>query len=99
MSSEFTVDLDHLDEIVARLAGLAGYVEDHLDEIDDRVATLTGTGWEGAAAQAYYEAHIQWAIGAREFVEGVREMSAAARAAHTRYTQAVATNYKMFNQG
>ncbi|MFQ6331416.1 WXG100 family type VII secretion target [Nocardia sp. NBC_00565] len=99
MSSEFTVDLDHLDDIVAKLSGLAGYIEEHLDEIDDRVATLTGTGWEGVAAQAYTEAHTQWATGAREFVEGVKDMSDAAKAAHARYTTAVDTNYKMFNQG
>ncbi|MEV6389693.1 WXG100 family type VII secretion target [Nocardia xishanensis] len=99
MSSKFSVDLDHLDEIVARLSGLAGYIGDHLDELDDRVATLAGTGWESVAAQAYAEAHTQWTSGAREFVEGVREMSDTAKAAHARYTRAVETNYKMFNGG
>jgi len=99
MSSEFSVDLDHLDEIVVRLSGLAGFIGEHLDEIDNRVATLTGTGWEGLAAQAYAEAHTQWVSGAREFVEGVRDVSDAAKAAHARYTRAVDTNYKMFNQG
>lgn len=99
MSSEFTVDLDHLEEVVAKLSGLAGFVGEHLDEIDDRGAALTGTGWEGIAAQAYAEAHSQWIAGAREFVEGVRDMSDAAKTAHTRYMRAVDTNYKMFNQG
>ncbi|MGY4102493.1 WXG100 family type VII secretion target [Nocardia sp. R16R-3T] len=98
MSSEFSVDLDHLDEIVARLSGLAGFISDHLDEIDNRVATVVGGGWEGVAAQAYSEAHTQWVTGAREFVEGVRDMSDAAKVAHARYTRAVDTNYKMFNQ-
>jgi hypothetical protein len=42
LTTEFTVDLDHLDEIVSRLAGLAGFVADNLDEIDNKVATL----WE-----------------------------------------------------
>ncbi|MBF6208407.1 WXG100 family type VII secretion target [Streptomyces gardneri] len=99
MNSRFSVDLDHLEEIVARLSGLAGFIGEHLDEIDDRVATLTGTGWESIAARAYAEAHTQWVTGAREFVEGVRDMSDAAKAAHTRYTRAVDTNYKMFSQG
>ncbi|MFE7798667.1 WXG100 family type VII secretion target [Nocardia sp. NPDC057440] len=72
MSSRFSVDLEHLDEIVARLSGLAGFIGEHLDEIDDRVATLSDTGWEGVAAQAYAEAHTQWVTGAREFVEGVK---------------------------
>jgi WXG100 family type VII secretion target len=75
MSSEFTVDLDHLDQIVSRLAGLAGFVADHLDEIDAKVAALQGSGWESVAAQAYTDAHRQWVTGAREFAEGVRDMS------------------------
>ncbi|MFI9633601.1 WXG100 family type VII secretion target [Nocardia sp. NPDC051929] len=99
MNSRFSVDLDHLEEVVARLSGLAGFIGEHLDEIDGRVATLTGTGWESVAARAYAEAHTQWVTGAREFVEGVRDMSDAAKAAHTRYTRAVDTNYKMFNGG
>ncbi|RJO72930.1 WXG100 family type VII secretion target [Nocardia panacis] len=99
MSSQFSVDLDHLDEIVARLSGLAGFVGEHLDEIDHRVATLTGSGWGSVAAQAYAEAHTQWVTGAREFVEGVREVSDAAKAAHARYSRAVDTNFKMFSGG
>ncbi|WP_433193242.1 WXG100 family type VII secretion target [Nocardia sp. CA-107356] len=99
MNSQFSVDLDHLDEIVVRLSGLAGFIGEHLDEIDDRVATLAGTGWEGVAAQAYADAHAQWVNGAREFVEGVKDVSDAAKAAHARYTTAHDTNYKMFSQG
>lgn len=99
MSSQFSVDLDHLDSIVARLSALAGFVGEHLDEIDDRVATLNGSGWEGVAAQAYAEAHTQWSTGAREFVEGVRDMSDAAKAAHTHYTRAGDTNTRMFSGG
>ncbi|MGX1776471.1 WXG100 family type VII secretion target [Nocardia brasiliensis] len=95
MSSEFSVDLEHLDQIVSRLSGLAGFVADHLDEIDDRVAALHGTGWESVAAQAYTDAHRRWVTGAREFVEGVREMSDAAKQAHGRYTRAIELNSKM----
>ncbi|WP_338767770.1 WXG100 family type VII secretion target [Nocardia vulneris] len=71
MSAEFEV-LDHLDEIVVRLAGLAGFVSERLDAIDNKVVTLAGTGWEGVAAQAYTEAHREWDRGAREFAECVR---------------------------
>ncbi|MFD0362803.1 WXG100 family type VII secretion target [Nocardia sp. GCM10030253] len=95
MSSEFQVDLDHLDEIVARLSGLAGFISEHLDEIDDRVATLTNTGWESIAAQAYTEAHREWVTGAREFTEGIQDMSEAARKAHTSYSRAIELNLKM----
>ncbi|WP_435593163.1 WXG100 family type VII secretion target [Nocardia sp. bgisy118] len=99
MSSQFSVDLDHLDEIVTKLSALAGFIGEHLDEIDDRVATLTGTGWESIAAQAYAEAHREWVTGAREFVEGVRDMSDAARKAHGRYSGAIDLVHRMMTGG
>ncbi|MET8876666.1 WXG100 family type VII secretion target [Nocardia sp. NPDC004604] len=99
MSSEFSVDLDRLDDIVARLSGLSGFVAEHLDEIDNRVTTLVGTGWEGVAAEAYAAAHREWITGAREFVESVRDMSDAAKQAHGDYTHAIELNSKMLNGG
>ncbi|MFD3506754.1 WXG100 family type VII secretion target [Nocardia sp. NPDC058666] len=97
--ANFTVDLDHLDVIVAKLAGLSGFINDHLDEVDDRVASLLGTGWESVAAEAYDTAHRKWAVGAREFVEGIREMSDAAKAAHGGYTNASDLNKRMLRGG
>jgi WXG100 family type VII secretion target len=97
--SEFSVNLDDLDQIVTRLSGLAGFITEHLDDIDDKVATLTGTGWESIAAQAYSDAHRQWLTGAREFADGVREMSDAARKAHTRYSTAADINKQMLQSG
>jgi len=97
--SEFSVNIDDLDQLVARLSGLAGFIEDHLDEIDEKVATLTGTGWEGIAAQAYSDAHRQWVTGAREFTDGVRTMSDAANRAHTRYSTAADINKQMLQSG
>ncbi|MEV0331356.1 WXG100 family type VII secretion target [Nocardia sp. NPDC050717] len=99
MGSEFTVDLDELEQLVAALAGFAGFINDHLDEIDDRVAGLVGTGWEGIAADAYQVAHQQWSTGARDFVEGIRDMSTAAKTAHTRYTNAADLNLRMLQGG
>ncbi|GAA5067197.1 WXG100 family type VII secretion target [Nocardia callitridis] len=99
MSSEFTVDLEHLEQIVSRLSGLAGFVADHLDEIDTKVAALHDTGWESRAAQAYADAHRQWVTGAREFAEGIRDMSDAAKANHAAYTRALETNRRMLESG
>lgn len=99
MAAEFKVDLDHLDQIVIKLAGLAGFVADHLDVIDDKVAELVGTGWEGVAADAYRVAHVQWVTGAREFAEGIRDMSIAANAAHGHYTAAIDVNARMLGGG
>lgn len=97
--SEFSVNLEDLDRLVARLSGLSGFISDHLDDIDGKVAALTGTGWESVAAQAYSEAHQQWMTGAREFTEGVREMSDTARKAHTRYSTAADVNKQMLQGG
>ncbi|WP_225731090.1 MULTISPECIES: WXG100 family type VII secretion target [unclassified Nocardia] len=99
MSSEFSVDLDQLDQIVSRLNGLAGFLRDHLDELDRKVATLRRGSWESAAANAYSEAHTQWLTAAREFADGVAAMSAAAQQAHGRYTRAVDVNRRMLESG
>ncbi|NKY44313.1 WXG100 family type VII secretion target [Nocardia cerradoensis] len=99
MASQFSVDLDHLDQIVTRLAGLAGFIGDHLTDIEQRVASLQGSGWEGVAAQAYDDAHREWISGAKELVDGVREMSDAAKQAHTGYTRALELNRRMLQSG
>ncbi|MBO0856124.1 MAG: WXG100 family type VII secretion target [Nocardia sp.] len=99
MGSNFSVDLDHLDQTVARLSGLAGFVSDHLAEIERRVTALQAGGWDGLAARAYGDAHRDWASGAQEFVKGVEEMSEAARGAHTAYTRALGANHRMLAGG
>ncbi|MEV5650232.1 WXG100 family type VII secretion target [Nocardia sp. NPDC052254] len=99
MASQFSVDLDHLDQIVTRLSGLAGFIADHLTDIEQRVATLQGTGWEGVAARAYDDAHREWMRGAQELVDGVREMSDSAKQAHTAYTRALDLNSRMLQSG
>ncbi len=99
MASQFSVDLDHLDQIVTRLTALAGFIGDHLTDIQQRVTTLQGTGWEGVAARAYDDAHREWITGAQELVDGIREMSDAAKQAHTAYTRALDLNGRMLQSG
>ncbi len=99
MASQFSVDLEHLDQIVTRLSGLASFIADHLTDIQQRVTTLQGTGWEGIAARAYDDAHREWITGAQELVDGVREMSDSARDAHTAYTRALELNRRMLESG
>lgn len=96
MSSEFSVDLDHLEQVVARLRGLAGSVSDHLDELVGRVSTLMQSGeWTGAAAAAYTATHEEWTRGARELVEGLTHMQHAAETAHNAYTDVQEMNVRM----
>ena len=99
MSSQFTVDLEQLDRIVARLNGLAGFLHDQLDELDRKVKTLSGGSWESSAATAYNDAHTQWLASAREFADGVATVSDAAKKAHSRYTNAVTVNRRILASG
>ncbi|RJO78716.1 WXG100 family type VII secretion target [Nocardia panacis] len=96
--SPFSVDLDHLDRIVAKLAGLAEYIAENIDSIDTRVATLKSGTWAGVAADAYHEAHSQLMVGARELGEGIRDISAGARTAHTSYSEAGNANSRLFRR-
>ncbi|WP_216905941.1 WXG100 family type VII secretion target [Nocardia noduli] len=95
MSGEFTFDSNEIEQLVARLSGLAGFIAERLEEIDRRVAGIAESGWNSVAAAAYQEAHQRWASDAREFATGIYEMSDAAKAAHESYTRATEANLKM----
>lgn len=99
MSTEFHVDLDHLDQVVARLTGLAEFITDHLLELDKRVADLPSGSWDSTTAHTYIAVHNECATGAREFAKGVAEMSSAAKRAHGGYTTAFETNKRMLRGG
>ncbi|MFF0494035.1 WXG100 family type VII secretion target [Nocardia sp. NPDC004068] len=99
MSEAFDVDLDRLESVVARLSGLAGFVDDHLATLDRKVAAVHAGSWTGVAAEAHRTAHREWAAGAAEFVAGISEMSAAARQAHGHYSEAQDVNDKMLGGG
>jgi WXG100 family type VII secretion target len=92
---KFSVDLDHLDQVVARLTGLSGFLTETFDEIDQRVKALHCGEWDGVAARAYAEAHGKWIDEAKEFAQGVADATAAAKRAHDRYGEAVNVNTRM----
>jgi WXG100 family type VII secretion target len=98
MSSPFHVDLEHLDNVAARLKGLVGFLTDHLDEVDRSVAGLHQSSWSGVAARAHVEAAAKWSTEAREFSDGAAVIQEAARLAHEAYTGAVDANTKMFRR-
>jgi WXG100 family type VII secretion target len=89
----YRVDLAHLDDVTARIAGLHGFVSDTLAGLDRRVAAVRA-GWSGAAADRYAQAHTDWAAAAAEMAAGIDAMRAAAAAAHTAYTDAAAANVR-----
>lgn len=98
MSTKFTIDLEQLDSVIARLSGLVGFVEEQLDELDRRIAELPTT-WSGLSADAHADAHNEWSSGARDLRDGLDIMRAAATRAHEQYSNAVAANLRIFGRG
>ncbi|MEU2038968.1 WXG100 family type VII secretion target [Nocardia niwae] len=94
MTSSFGVDLNHLDVVTARIAGLVGFTEDTFTGVEQRVNALH-RNWTGAAADAHAEAHRDWVEGAADVRDGIAAMRAAAAAAHAAYSAAITTNLRM----
>jgi hypothetical protein len=55
--------------------------------------------WGGPSALAAEAAFTRWLEGATDVTEGIEAMRTAAAAAHTRYTNAIATNLAMLGRG
>lgn len=94
MAGGYTVDLDELDNLTARLRGYQGFLTENLDELERRVRALSST-WSGVAAGAFAAAHRDWEMGVTDVKEGLQALEATAVRAHTSYSDAVAANLKM----
>ena len=90
----YSVDLEHLDAVTARIGGLHGFITDSLAGLDSRIAAAH-QDWTGAAADKHAEAHREWANAATEAAAGIAAMRAAAQTAHTAYTDAITANHKI----
>jgi WXG100 family type VII secretion target len=93
--SSFRVELDRLDQVASRLAGLTAFMNDKLAELDRRVAALHDGSWSGRAASAHAEAHREWSAGAAEFNRGLADIESAAKQAHAKYSAAIVANKRM----
>jgi WXG100 family type VII secretion target len=92
-SDGYRVDLEHLDQTTARIAGLRGFVAHSLTGLDQRI-TAAHQQWSGAAADKHAAAYREWMTAAQTVKDGIERMHTAAKAAHTAYTDAVAANHK-----
>jgi WXG100 family type VII secretion target len=90
---EYRVDLEHLDEVTARIEGLRGFVTESLREVEERIATVQQS-WNGEAADRHAEAHAEWVTAAERVRAGIEKMRASAQAAHGHYGDAVAANLR-----
>ncbi|WP_039795526.1 WXG100 family type VII secretion target [Nocardia araoensis] len=96
MSDEqaFSVDLDKLENLAARIRGFAGLLSDQLTAIDQKVKEVDATS-AGAAMAAYREAHDEWLAGATDIAEGLTALEKAVKLAHDGYTGAVAEGLRI----
>ncbi|QLY32955.1 WXG100 family type VII secretion target [Nocardia huaxiensis] len=89
----FSVDLEHLDSVTARMRALKSFVVDQLAALDAKANAVMPT-WTGEAATAYQVAHQEWADGATDVQDGLAVLEKAAQTAHGNYTGAMAANLK-----
>jgi WXG100 family type VII secretion target len=94
MVDGYEVNLDHLDAVTARTAGLRGFVEDSLTGLDARIAAAHRT-WTGASADQHAATHREWMDAAAEVRDGIGKMHDAAVAAHGHYSAAADANVKL----
>jgi WXG100 family type VII secretion target len=90
----FSVDLDKLEDLAARMRTYKATVADRLSELEQKAKEMEGA-WRGAAAVAYQEAHAEWLAGVTDMQDGILALEEAVKAAHTSYTSAAAENRRI----
>ncbi|MGW5313263.1 WXG100 family type VII secretion target [Nocardia thailandica] len=70
-SQPFRANLVELEEIVARVGGFVGFLDDSLYGLQQRIDSVQQT-WSGAAADAQNEAFQDWTVGATDVREVLR---------------------------
>ncbi|MFR9772040.1 WXG100 family type VII secretion target [Nocardia sp. SC052] len=90
----FSVELEKLENLAARIRGFAGLLADQLAAIDQKVKEVDAAS-AGAAMVAYREAHDEWLAGATDIAEGLTALEEAVNLAHDGYTGAVAKGLRI----
>ncbi len=96
-ASDYRVDLDGMQSLIDKAAGLEKRIEDRLTEIQKRIAELHIT-WAGDAAQAHTTAAAEWAAGAAEMNAALGDLRKALAHARSAYHAVGPTNYDMWPQ-
>ncbi|MBU3066152.1 WXG100 family type VII secretion target [Nocardia sp. NEAU-G5] len=90
----YRVDLEHLDAVTSKVAGLHGFVHDSLTGLDQRITTAHQQ-WTGATADKHATAHREWMTAAGEVRDGIEALRAAAKTAHESYSDTVTANHRV----
>ncbi|MFC9432328.1 WXG100 family type VII secretion target [Nocardia sp. NPDC057030] len=83
----FSVDLDKLEELAARMRAYKAAVADRLAQLEAKAKEVEGV-WGGAAAVAYSNAHAEWVAGVTDMQDGLAALETALKTAHDSYTNA-----------
>ncbi|SOD72771.1 WXG100 family type VII secretion target [Jatrophihabitans sp. GAS493] len=89
------VDTEELADVVARLRGFAGFVDERLETLEHRVNAL-GEAWRGDAATRHADAHARWLAAACELHCALIALQGAARTAQANYSTAIEVNVGMW---
>ncbi len=95
MADSFRVDTDALAEAMQRMSEYIKHTASVVAEVNSLTAHLHET-WSGEAATAHAEAHRRWSRGEAMMREALGQLETAGKTAHHNYTQAMATNMKMW---
>ncbi|MBF6316959.1 WXG100 family type VII secretion target [Nocardia cyriacigeorgica] len=93
----FRADLDELEQIVARLSGFVGFLNDSLEGLNQRISAVQ-QNWDGAAASAQADAFREWHTGATDVAERIEAMRQVVIGAHDRYQAAIAANLSILGR-
>jgi WXG100 family type VII secretion target len=89
------VDLEQLEDAVAKMEKFGSTVRDWLGEVDRHIAELHLV-WSSEAATAQRVAHDKWVAGVNEMRDNLEELREVARTAHQNYSAAIETNTRMW---
>ncbi|MFI6997663.1 WXG100 family type VII secretion target [Nocardia sp. NPDC050175] len=90
----FSVDLDKLEELAARMRAYKAAVADRLAQLEAKAKEVEGV-WVGAAAVAYSQAHTEWAVGVTDMQDGLAALEAALKTAHDSYINAASQTLRI----
>jgi WXG100 family type VII secretion target len=94
----FTVDLDHLLDLIDQMEQFDRKLTSTCDEIEQTVADLQAS-WSGDASEQQQQAHALWETGTSDMAEALRQLRSDVGTAHRNYDRAFAAGMAMWNEG
>ncbi|MGE2715205.1 WXG100 family type VII secretion target [Mycolicibacterium litorale] len=91
----FSVDLEALSAGVDEMSAFHSDLEQRLASVRSSMTAL-GLSWHGDAASAQETAQQQWDAGAHQLREALAQLRDIVEQAHSNYSNAVATNQRMW---